>query len=151
MIDRDRDNTIDIRLAGVVALDNAHAPETGIFTVDLPAPGQYQIQIGAGDAGGNPQTNYILIEDSTTVLAVSLQPCNSAGTPTFCGNGLGNAYTAAAWPGSEATVTETFATTKFNLVLGGTAAGNSSVISTIFIHQVTSTPSVVPQSWWFGF
>lgn len=139
---RDRDSGIDARIAGINFIGNTNTPCT--FRVDLPAAGTYKIQLGAGDAGGNAQTNYIDVRDNTTNV-ISLRPCNSAATPTFC-DANGSTYNAATWPGSEVTITANFATTTLNLVLGDASAGSgtNSVISHLFISQVVqaSTPTI---------
>lgn len=134
---RDRDNTIDRRIAGINFVGNTNTPCA--FQVDLPATGIFKIQLGYGDAGGNSQSNYIDVDDSATNL-ISFRPQNTAATPTF-GDAVGSTYIAAVWPGSEATVTKTFATTTFKMVLGDVAlgAGTNSVISHIFISQVATT------------
>lgn len=137
---RDRDAGIDRRIAGMNFVGNQLNQCT--FQVDLPAAGTYLISLGMGDAGGNAKSNYVVVKDNTTAL-ITFAPLATLSTPTF-GDAAGNTYTAANWTTSQTSVSKTFATTTFNLVLGSglTPDGTDSSIDHIFISQVASTPFV---------
>ncbi len=60
---RDRDNTLDVRLAGCM-IEGAGA--TSNFRIDLPTAGTYSIQVALGDAYGAHANMQLTIKDDTT-------------------------------------------------------------------------------------
>lgn len=131
---RDRSNTVDSRLAGINFTANTIATIT--FRVDLPASGAWNIGLALGDAAaGNAQTNYVVVEDGTTPL-ITFSPLSTS--TTVFGDAAGNTWTPAAWPGSNVTVSKTFASTICRVVLGGTVAINSSCIAHLRLTQSTT-------------
>lgn len=122
---RDRNAAIDARLAGIVFIDNNSGRTC--FRVDLPAAGTYSIRVALGDAG-NGQTNQLLIQDASSVLATIGAPTATA-TAHFL-DATGTDYSAAAWPGSNSAVSLTFSTTIFRACLGadnGDSGTNSAI------------------------
>ncbi len=103
---RDRDAGADRRLAGINFRSNGDGAQTP-FRIDLTAAGDYQINAALGDAGGS-QTEYLQIYDNTSLLATISGIATGGAEYVDAG---GTVRTAAAWPGSNAPITKTFATT----------------------------------------
>lgn len=105
LVYRDRSAVIDARLAGLARSDTV-SPLT--FRIDLPATGNYTISGAFGDAGFGAPTGWDLYDTASslgTLASGADTPAGSFRDPTNVNR------TAAAWPGSQATVTKTFATT----------------------------------------
>jgi len=135
--DRDRDNTNDRRLAGVNSNPNLGTRNT--FRVDLPATGQYIITLAMGDTSSQA-FECIEFQDNTTSFLTLTGIVNLG---TSWADNTGTQYTNATWPGSHATLTRTFTSTIFNVILGSTTAqANSSPIAHLFISQVASGASL---------
>jgi len=130
---RDRDNTIDPRLAGMVYLQNHTTP--AIFYMDLPAPGDYTINLAIGDAVYQQVYQNFTVYDNTTPLFSA----NNIGGTIFA-DAHGNYLTAAQWPTNNVGVSRTFTSTKFALLIGGDASGTT----TIAHLHVQSAASPVP-------
>ncbi len=144
---RDRNAGGDPRIAGITFIGNGITVQP-VFRVDLPASGQWQIGLAMGDAaGGNPQTNYVIVKDSTTAL-ITFAPLSTSGSQV--GDAAGNLWSTAAWPGSNVMVTKTFASTIFRLVLGPSVGdANSSCIQHIRLTQAATT-TATPKIIWFN-
>ncbi len=145
---RDRDAGVDPRIAGMNFVGNQIG--TGTFRVDGLTPGTYTFTIGYGDAGGNSANTYFSVKnlDGSNVIAPLHVP--TLATPTF-GDASGATWTAAAWPGSQVTVSGTINGTSINVWIGSglTTDGTNSLIDTLFIHQAAASTSV-QQSWWLS-
>jgi hypothetical protein len=59
---RDRNSSLDPRLAGQIQVTNAN-PTQGTLRIDLPAPGDYRIRLAVGDAGSTQAYQYAEIRD----------------------------------------------------------------------------------------
>ncbi len=140
---RDRNSGIDVRLAGMNFCGNQIS--SAIFHMCGFTAGAYTFQMGYGDAGGNQQNNYLSLQNSDGTLLVGPLHVTTLATPTF-GDAAGATYSAAAWPGSEATVNGTITTSCINLWMGSglTTDGTNSTIDTLFIHQVPASAAVNP-------
>jgi hypothetical protein len=132
---RDRDNTIDPRLAGMIY--NAEA-SPAIYTIDLPAPGDYSISLALGDAS-NAQAGPQRLEIFDTATSLLLLSGIGTGAGQFC-DAAGNLWSAAAWPSSNVAVTKTFATTKFVMNIGGSSAATP--IATLFVQSLAAGGAV---------
>jgi hypothetical protein len=104
---RDRDSGNDRRLAGI----NFTTNNADYFRLDLPAAGTYDVHLAMGDATFSGAVSYD-VKDTTTLLF-------STTGSTSAGNKFKDAtdteYSNAAWPGSEAASTQTFATTQLRV------------------------------------
>lgn len=122
---RDRDNSVDRRLAGVNKTANTSQKD---FKVDLPATGNYTICLALGDATNDYTTGpqYVQILDNTTPLFTINDTGGTVGGHFDDATGVDR--TSAAWPGSNACRVETFTTTTLILRLGdGSGADQSSI------------------------
>jgi len=137
---RDRDNTLDRRLAGIAQAGGAGTQHH--FQVDLPAAGDYQIWFALGDAGSQSY-EYCQIKDGATALY-------TLDDSTFIAGGLlwddtaGTRYNQTTWSSSNVPTTLTFTGSTFTFVLGPTTANNST-LSHLFISQVVAA-AVLPRS-----
>lgn len=101
---RDRQSGNDPRIAGLSFIN----PTQAEFRFDLPATGNHQVRLGAGD-GNYGQAEDIDLYDTTTSLG-SLCAGTTSAANTFK-DAVNVQYSAANWPGSNTLVTKTFATT----------------------------------------
>lgn len=126
---RDRNNGIDVRMAGIV-FGNAN----GTFRVDLPSTGSYLIRLAMGDAGANQQGMRITIKDNASTL-VSLGPSTTSALEHFYDVSGVERSSAADWSANNVSTTQTFSTTTFILELG--AATTNTCIAYLFLSQVS--------------
>ena len=111
---RDRDATTDPRLAGFAFVSNEKAPAT--FTLDLPAPGAYEIAIAMGDPE-NDQCSLgckLEIRDGDKTLFV-LTP---KGTKKGFVDAQGHDWTPEQWPAKNQPRRVTFTGKQLVMVLG---------------------------------
>jgi len=126
---RDRNNTIDARLAGMGYTFNN---TTTTVRIDLASSGSKNVRIAAGDY--NYASN-VLIElfDTTTSKGVL------ASTATTAANKFRDAvnaeYSAAAWPGSNTAVNVTFSTTICRFQMGTTSGGLLYVLAYVYVED----------------
>lgn len=140
--DRDRNASIDPRLAGI----NFTAGNAGTtFRVDLPSSGSVDVHVAIGDDAAQQNNQKWQIKDNATQL-VSHGPVASVSAAHFLDE-TATDYSAAAWPGSETPETFTFASTTFFFVPNSGTADNQ-VIASIRLVQggVGPTTSVKSQS-----
>lgn len=139
----DRNAAIDRRLAGINYQTNDGTQ--GIFRVDLPAPGNYQISLALGDDGSTQGYQYAQILDNTTpVLTVNDSNGNSA--DHRWDDATGTEYTETTWPTSQTPVTCTFATTTLFLKLGTPSAQiDISTLSHLSISAAPGGAGVTPR------
>jgi len=113
---RNRNSGIDRRLAGVHFNGNSAQVD---FRLDLPSASDYNIRLAAGDDSYGQNVNISLLDTTTSLGALS------SGTTSGSGkfkDAVNTEYSSANWPGSNASVTKTFATTicRFRLASGAT-------------------------------
>lgn len=135
---RDRNAAIDPRLAGIVFTS---AATVSTFKIALPAAGTYLINIAMGDATQAQSGQFLRIFDGATLLATPI-PAN---TSTLSGSFLdatNTQYTAAAWPGSNTSISLTFAGTVASFECGG-GAGVDWSIASIFIQSAGPPPVTI--------
>jgi hypothetical protein len=137
---RDRDNTLDSRIAGVHFQTNDGTQKT--FQVDLPAPGQYLIRLALGDTAHEAYLYCRVSDGATPLLTLDETTGNNPPFTNFF-DATGTGYDSATWPGSNTPVTLTFSGTTLNLIIGSPAAqANVSTIAHLFISQITSGVSL---------
>lgn len=132
-------------LAGVVFRSNTSStPPWPQLRITLPATGQYQIRIAAGDAT-NAQNQYFRLIESTTTFATVTNASTPAGS---FADATGAVYTGANWSSSNTAVTRTFTSTDFRIEIGDpTGSGaNSSTLAHVFVYQVPDTTAPVLSS-----
>lgn len=118
---RDRDNTNDRRIAGLVYSLNSSAAD--VFQVDLPeGAGTYDIAIALGDAASARGNQLLLIKDGSTTLA-TIGPTSTSAADRFI-DATGVERTDAAWPGSMALLRLTFSGSVMNLHIGNGGGGD---------------------------
>lgn len=101
--DRDRNSTLDPRIAGV---SFRTTNGTSVFKIDLPSAGKYLLRLAIGDpASITPAPRWRLLDD-TALLADNTFANAAAGSYR---DAAGNVFTAANWPGSNVGVEFTFA------------------------------------------
>ena len=121
---RDRNSGLDRRLAGTHYWTDETWPID--FRIDLPATGSFEIRLAFGDASSDwPST--VQIKDTDTVL---FTVSGSTVAAHFL-DATGVDRTAAAWPGSNASVTQSFASQIFK----AQANQNNGAFAHIFIKQ----------------
>ena len=136
-ISRNRDNTVDARLAGDNRQDNSGTQAN--WRLDLPNAGTFTTTLAMGTAGiFSSAKNYVEIKDNTTSVFTNNDTGGfSAGHHNDATN---TDYTSAAWPGSNTTANLTFATTTLFLYIGTpTAQSDFSAINHVFLNEVVST------------
>lgn len=120
---RDRSSSVDRRLAGINYINSQSD-----YRIDLPSAGSYTIRAAFGDMSSVNDTLWSLL-DTTTSLATLATGTNVA-SGSFK-DATDTVRTAAAWPGSNASITKTFSTTicRFR---GAAAAAN--IISHVYVE-----------------
>ena len=131
---RDRNATLDPRLAGINYVDNG-APAT--FYVDLPSAGTYNISLAMGDASFEQcwvqcQVQFL---DGSTVLATLNEGETKKG---YFYDAMGNNWSAAAWPPSNLSQQVTLTGTRLTVVVGtNKATGDFTTIAFLGVAQVS--------------
>lgn len=113
-----------------LAFNDAGAGTERVFRIDLPTTGNFQIQVGAVDAG-NPNQGYFGLRDNTTEFK-SVGNTSLTGTQTIDANGTVHADIPT-WRSSATAVDQAFASTIFRFALKGSAT-NSSIVNHISIR-----------------
>lgn len=135
---RDRNSSLDPRIAGLAFTFGG----TGsTYRIDLPSSGSYQVGLGAGDPAAGQIVDIDLYDTNTKLVTLSSGSI-SAGTVNDATN---TNYSDAAWPGSQAMVTQTFSTTICRFKVDPAGTGNLVVICSVFVQAaagggVTVTP-----------
>jgi hypothetical protein len=126
--DRDRDNTLDPRLAGINFRTNDGT--TATFRVDLPSTGSYVVTLALGDATSDQFYQYALLKDGTSTFA-TIDDTNGTTAQQF-DDATGVTRTSAAnWVSGNATLTQTFSSTIFRVQIGSPVSQTN---STAFAH-----------------
>lgn len=133
---RDRDNTNDRRIAGLVYSLNSSAAD--VFQVDLPeGAGTYDIAIALGDAASARGNQLLLIKDGSTTLA-TIGPTSTSAADRFI-DATGVERTDAAWPGSMALLRLTFSGSVMNLHIGNGGGGDVTCMCHVGWTKVASS------------
>ncbi len=143
VVTRDRDSADDPRLAGVHAYPNG---STGTYRIDLPAAGTYVITLAIGDAGTNWSGETVELFDGATSLGKIVNAATINDQNFY--DASGNEWSAAAWPGSNVTISKVFATTILRLTLTNTVAGNYTTLAHVFVTGSGGGPDLfhIPSS-----
>jgi len=135
----DRSNGVDARLAGI---NYTNGPANSVFQVDLPATGQYRINLAIGDASFAASGQGAKIYDGSVAggnLRLTVGPAATA-TGQFL-DAAGTAYSAANWPASNTAATLTFSTSTLLFVLPWADAGfngsNLVRVAHLFVSQAS--------------
>ncbi len=129
---RDRNATLDPRLAGVNLITNG-SPAT--FYVDLPSSGTYNLSLAMGDGGYQEcwVQCQIQFRDGNTVLATVTRGSTNLG---YFYDAKGNNWSAAAWPTSNVSQQVTLTGTRLTVVLGtNQATGDTTPIAFLGVSQ----------------
>ncbi len=142
-VTRDRDNSIDPRLAGVNYVSNG-SPQA--FYVDLPAPGTYSLNLAMGDAG-NPQCTVrcqIQFLDGENVLAtLNTGPTNLG----YFYDMQGNNWSESQWPTMNVSQQLTLTGTQLTVLLGTSQyTGDNTPIAYLGLTQVSTGPTFALQA-----
>jgi hypothetical protein len=121
----------DVSLAGM------NYGSSGTFQVTLPSATDYLIGLAIGDTANQNDFTATLKDDTTTLATLGPHPI----TANSYWDASDVERTAAAWPGSQALIQKTFATTTLKLVL--TDPGNFT-IAHLFVSQVVSGSATRP-------
>lgn len=132
---RDRSTGVDVRLAGLHFHGNSDT-NTDTFRLDLPNTGIFRVRLACGDAGGNPQTNYLIVKDSSTAF-ITFAPL--ATSSSEFGDAAGNKWSSANWPGSNVSVDRTFTSTILRVTIGGAIDSASSTIVHLSVEELTTS------------
>lgn len=133
----DRNNGIDVRLAGINYVGAGSSNQR--FRIDLPATGDYEIRLAAGDAGAGNRAFYE-IQDSTTAFITQADTGISSAQWYDAGGNLRTS--AASWASDNVAVTRTFASTICRLLLKTSGSG-ASVFSHIAVRSVSGGGSSI--------
>lgn len=145
-----RDNAIDVRLAGINYRSNDGTQTT--FRLNFGTSGSKNVRIALGDAGGAQGYQYLRVLDSdgTTVL-LTIDDTNGTASANFddATPGAGTSYSAANWPGSNSPQAITLSGTAVYVKIGSpTSQSGSTTLAHFYIEDagggVTISPSVQP-------
>lgn len=128
---RDRDSTIDRRLAGIVYQPNNGSQYN--FRVDLEAADDYIINLAMGDTEYAQTYQYYRFIDNTTVLR-TIDDTDGTLQDNY-DDATGVNRTEALWPADNAPDTQTFSSTIFKLLIGSPV---SQTLSTTVTHLFLS-------------
>ncbi len=134
----DRNASLDPRLAGV----NYIGPGAcAVFRLDLPAPGDYQIQLAFGDAN-TAFTDFVgtFFDDASSLFSVT------AGASLMAGEFIDatgvTRTTPTDWVNNQVTKTLTFATSTLYFKMGGT---DYNTVATLHVQRPSSATNPVPR------
>jgi hypothetical protein len=133
---RDRTTGQDRRLAGTHLYYAANNGTPYTFTITLPQAGDYIIRLALGDeyVEGGHGYQYVEVKDTSTVL-LTVDVATLA--DNYFIDAAGTTWSAAAWPGSNAPVTRTFATTTCNVAIGPpTAQAGATRLAHLYLEYV---------------
>lgn len=131
---RDRDNTINPRVAGFALIDPS-SPQT--FRVDLPSAGQYDIGCAMGDASNAQDIQYIEIFDNTTSLLVMQSPAGTTAFNYYYDIGGTQYPSDAAWFSGQVFRRLTFASTTLFAVIGKSGVGVNHCFAHLDVNSVS--------------
>ena len=127
-----RSATNDARLAGIAYVTAGGTQNK--FQILLPSAGSYNIRIALGDAGGSNQQSCTIL-DNTTLLATIATNVTTATQHFLDATGVDRTNTT--WPGSNALLNLTFAST-FCVVTVGVPSGNSTTLAHFYIESAAA-------------
>jgi hypothetical protein len=126
---RDRDSSVDRRLAGIQFTVSA---TDCVYQIDLPAAGAYDIRLAAGDGTSSTWVGHVQIKDGSSVL-VDI----SHNTESGWRDATDTLYSAMAWPGSNTAARVNFSGSTLTLRLSVDNGASVATIAHLFISQVS--------------
>ena len=135
---RDRNNQIDPRLAG---MNFAYNGSPGLFYVDLPASGTYNLSLALGDAGYQSCSVGCQIQflDGSTILSTLTKTGNGS---AYFYDAQGNNWSAAKWPANNLSLEVAIAGTRLTMVLGSNQQnGDYTPVAFLGVSEVTLAPN----------
>lgn len=134
VLDANRNNAIDPRLAGINYVEGGAAITT-YFRVDLPSAGTCEVRLALGDASFAQNNVLVIVKDTTTTLFQSpdITGLSSASGHFYDANG--DDLTTVTWPGTNTPQSVEFATTQMRVYLGDPAAANVSTLAFIGVSK----------------
>lgn len=130
---RDRSTSGDVRLAGTNVINN-NGSDLPVFRIDLPSTGTYTIRLAFGDAQYSQSYHYAVLKDDTTTFS-TIDDSNGTAANEFT-DATGTNRTAAAWPGSNASITRTFTSTILRIQAGTpTNVGGATTITHLSVTK----------------
>jgi hypothetical protein len=124
---RDRSTTVDHRLSGLHFIS-----VQADYRIDLPSAGSYNVRAAFGDMSSASDTKWSLLDTTTTLVTLATGTNSSAGSFKDATDTL---RTAAAWPSSNAAVTQTFGTTI--LRVRGSSAVTFNYIAHVYVEAAS--------------
>ena len=141
--DRNRNDTIDPRLAGINYVNNG---PPGQFYVDLPAPGTYSLSLAMGDDGYQAcwvQCQVQFLDGSTVLATMTGGPINSG----YFYDARGNKWSAAQWPTNNVSQQVTLVGTQLTVQVGSNKyTGDYTPIAYLGVTQVSAGPTFALQA-----
>ena len=134
---RDRNNALDVRLAGIHFGDNATLRD---YRIDLSGTGSWISRIAAGDAASNQECKMELFDTSSSLGVL----CNQNVVAGNFADATDVELTAANWPGSNASATDTFTTTICRFRMGGNAGGGNAAIAHVYVESAAAAGIAIP-------
>ena len=128
---RDRNNLLDVRLAGIHFGDNATLRD---YRIDLSGTGSWISRLGAGDAS-SVQNNKVELFDTASSLGVLTD--QQTGAAGFA-DAVDVEHLAVNWPGSNSPATDTFTTTICRFRLGGQSGGGNGVFAHVYVESAAA-------------
>jgi len=120
---RDRNNAIDVRIAGEQF--SSTATDVCILRIDLASTGSWLIRAASGDNTYGPSDTYFQFRDTTTALATIDHAGGQAAAKWYDASDR-LSTSAADWASNNVRITKTFASTIFRTALGrGAGAGST--------------------------
>ena len=135
---RDRNATVDPRLAGINYADNG-SPAT--FYVDLPSAGTYNLSLALGDAADEQCWVQCMVQffDGTTLLATVSGGAIASG---YFYDAQGAKWSAADWPTNNLSQQVTLTGTRLTAVVGTSqATGDFTTVAFLGVAQLSSSPN----------
>lgn len=148
---RDRDNTLDVRLAGIEFL-TAGSDLQRNFRLDVPATGAAVFHLASGDTAG-ASGGLITVFDGNaggTVLLTLDQGAYGV-TANHCMDATGTIYTDAAWPGSESGVAVNITQDHITVQLDNKYSAGGSPVALRYVRIASAAPAAFPPELLGGF
>jgi hypothetical protein len=134
---RDRDNTLDRRIAGCIFQSNNGTQN--IFRVDLNAAGDIDVRIALGDSGSDLNAPYLQVRDGSTPLFTIDDSIAAIANHNYV-DATDTIWTDVTWPTSNVAKRVTLTGTVLNFALGTNFVGsNLSMLAHILVSEVPAT------------
>lgn len=138
ILTRDRNATIDARLAGIIAVPTGTS--AAVFTATLPAPGTYDITVAAGDHDNLQTINLDILDNGVLLFSVATNITTAAGNHYIDATGV-ERTSDTDWVTNNVKKRLTFTTTSAGFSLNS-PSGNNSCLCHLKIEAVAAAPAV---------